>query len=242
MAGAHEDRCARLLQQLPQLAIGKRGLHRDARGIPRPDGVVAQPGLGSVLVAEPLLRLVREHDRASELRAHRADLVGRALTDVDDRSLGHPIQRRSPRLGVGDQRRIPRRDHLGRELVERPSPTELEGLEPGVGQPPLGEAVSRPLRGPIVLGRAGQAWPVDVGQRVEEIERLRALHPLVDQPQGHLGIDGDLGRGRGRAAQDRGEQEQGGEYRGWDSEWHGGGSMRANGVGPRMGFPGRCGQ
>jgi len=121
---------------------------------------------------------VGEDDRAAQLRAHRLYLRGRLVADVDDAARHDTFRSGRPRVGIRDERHVPRLGHLDRQLVDLPAAAEVVRLEMRIRETPLREAIACPACRPHVRGRPGETRADVVGECAIERQRAGALQAL----------------------------------------------------------------
>ena len=151
-------------------------------GARRTDGhrLVVFRGLQPVLRDEGILRLGGEHDGAANLarmRLHGIDV--REIPDVD--RAHHHVTGGGwrPRLREGDERKISRLGHLQGEFLQRPSAAVGPRLGVDAGQAITAQGGRRPVDGLLECRAARESWADDVGEVVEQLEHVRAVHAFV---------------------------------------------------------------
>ena len=118
----------------------------------------------------------------------------------------HAGRARRPRLGIGDEREWPRRDHLQRETLVRPASAERSPLlEVYVGKLPFFHFAHGPVGGLFDVGRIRQPRAVDVREIAHEVHDLRVIEAFVFDLINGVQI---RRTGRLRAQRNRGHDQQ----------------------------------
>ena len=156
-----------------------------------------------LVVARQVRRVVRldlphvaiEHDLPGEAALESRQLVLGLRVQADDRRTDRAVGAWGPGLRKREQLGVVGGDHPHRARLVLPSPAERSPrLEVGIGHPPLGELVLRPLVGFLDLRGAGEPGTDPVHQLRRRLHDLRVVKPFLPDPGHHLQIDALFGR------------------------------------------------